>query len=188
MQRRKWTGSRRSARWTCGVAIGLLLLAPVIAFGGHERAAGSQRVIVPAGATMAAPAGGLPLRGRSLIDAPSSLIGQGGATRLNFSGALSVRNASGVHPLAIERIDYRNGAGDSIEAYVSEPIVLRPYASLQIVVAQDDLRGGPGASFTIDWSAPEGGDEPQIEAFLASFIGTQSYSFTTVGRRVTRPQ
>ena len=36
--------------------------------------------------------------------------------------------------------------------------------------------------------ALEGGDTPQIEAFLASFIGNQSYSFTTVGRRVTRPQ
>lgn len=187
MQRRKWTDCRRPASWTHGAAFGLMLLAPVGALGGHERAAGSQRVIVPAGATIAAPASGLPMRARSLIDAPSSLIGQGGATRLNFSGALSVRNASGLHPLAIERIDYRNGAGELIEAYVSAPIVLRPYASLQIVVAQDDLRGGPGASFTIDWSGPEGGDEPQIEAFLASFIGTQSYSFTTLGRRVTRP-
>lgn len=188
MQRRKWTGSRRLARWTRGVATGLLLLAPVVAFGANDGAALSRRVIVPGGATMAAPAARFPLHARSLVSAPSSLIGQGGATRLNFSGALSVHNASGVHPLAIERIDYRNGAGELIETYVSEPIVLRPYASLQIVVAQDDLRGGPGASFTIDWSAPEGGDAPQIEAFLASFIGTQSYSFTTVGRRVTRPQ
>jgi hypothetical protein len=188
MQRRKWTGSRPSGLMTPGVALGLLLIAPMGAFGAHERAAASQRLIVPNDATMAGPAGGLPLRGRSLVSAPSSLIGQGGATRLNFSGALSVRNASGSHPLAIERIDYRNGSGELVEAYVSTPIVLRPYASLQIVVAQDDLRGGPGASFTIDWSAPEDGDAPQIEAFLASFIGTQSYSFTTLGRRVARPQ
>lgn len=152
------------------------------------RPAQAQRVVVSPDATLAAPAPKPAVAGRTLVTAPSALVGQGGATRLNFSGALSIHNASAIHPLTIERIDYRNDSGALIEDYLDAPIILKPYASLQIVIAQDDMRGGPGASFTIDWATPQGADEPLVEAFIASFIGTHSYSFTTASRRVARPQ
>ena len=147
-----------------------------------------QQIVVSPEATTDAPAPNPAVNGRTFIAAPSSLVGQGGATRLNFSGALSIHNASGLHALTIEKIDYRNDAGVLIENYLDAPITLKPYASMQVVIAQHDMRGGPGASFTIDWTTPQGADEPTVEAFVASFIGTQSYSFTTAGRRVARPR
>lgn len=138
----------------------------------------------------AAPAPGqkLPNLGRSFVVLHSTLVGQGGVTRLNFSGALSIHNASATHVLAVEKIDYRSGAGQIVESYVSEPIYLKPYGSVQVVIAQDDVRGGVGASFTVDWATPAGADEPEIEAVMASFVGTRSYSFLSPGRRVSRPQ
>ena len=161
------------------------LLAPLDA---GARPAARQQVVVSPDATLPAPDAKPAVSGRSLVTAPSALVGQGGVTKLNFSGALSIHNASASQALTIEKIDYRNDAGALIESYLDAPVTLKPYASLQVVIAQDDMRGGPGASFTIDWATPAGADEPVVEAFIASFVGTHSYSFTTAGRRVTRPQ
>lgn len=152
------------------------------------RPAQPLRIVVSPEATVAAPEARPITNGRTLVTAPSALVGQGGVTRLNFSGALSIHNASATHALTIEKIDYRNDSGALIENYLEAPVTLKPYASMQVVIAQDDMRGGPGASFTIDWTTPPGADEPLVEAFMASFIGTHSYSFTTAGRRVARPQ
>ena len=116
------------------------------------RSPSAQPVIVSPDATTSAPAEKLGLRGRTLIPLHSTLIGQGGVTRLNFSGALSIHNASATNVLAIEKIEYRSGSGQLIESYLNEPIYLKPYASLQVIIAQDDVRGGTGASFTVDWS------------------------------------
>ncbi len=145
-------------------------------------------VIVSPGATIAAPEQKPASRGRTFVPLHSTLIGQGGFTRLNFSGALSIHNASATNTLAVEKIEYRDGAGKVIEAYVDEPIYLRPYGSMQIIVAQEDVRAGVGASFTVDWAIPPGSDEPTIEAVMASFVGTRSFSFLSPGRRVARPE
>lgn len=145
-------------------------------------------VNIPAGAAATAPEQKLTNKGRAFVPLHSTLIGQGGVTRLNFSGALSIHNSSATNVLAVERIDYRSGAGEVVETYVSEPIYLKPYASMQVAIAQDDVRAGVGASFTVDWSAPAGADEPVVEAAMASFVGTHSYSFLSPGRRVARPQ
>ena len=161
------------------------LLAPLDA---GARPAARQQVVVSPDATLPAPDAKPAVSGRSLVTAPSALVGQGGVTKLNFSGALSINNASASQAPTIEKIDYRNDAGALIESYLDAPVTLKPYASLQVVIAQDDMRGGPGASFTIDWATPAGADEPVVEAFIASFVGTHSYSFTTASRRVTRPQ
>lgn len=154
----------------------------------HARGKEPQDVIISPEATAPAPEQKLTNRGRTFVPLHSTLIGHGGVTRLNFSGTLSIHNASATYVLAIDKVEYRSGGGDIIETYVSEPIYLKPYGSVQIAIAQNDVRAGVGASFTVDWSTPAGGDEPVIEAAMASFVGTHSYSFLTPGRRVSRPQ
>lgn len=148
----------------------------------------AQPVIVSPDATTSAPAERLAIRGRTFIPLHSTLIGQGGVTRLNFSGALSVHNASATNILAIDKIEYRSGSGQLIESYLTEPLYLKPYASLQVIIAQDDVRGGTGASFTVDWSNVEGSDEPLIEAVMTAYTGPHSYAILSPGRRVSRPQ
>ncbi|QGM96044.1 DUF3124 domain-containing protein [Methylocystis parvus] len=167
------------------LALGLLLALPSAA---RARDKEASAVNMPAGAAASAPEQKLANKGRTFVPLHSTLIGHGGVTRLNFSGTLSIHNASGTNVLAIDRIDYRSGAGDVVETYVSEPLYLKPYASMQIAVAQDDVRAGVGASFTVDWSTPAGSDDPVVEAAMASFVGTHSYSFLSSGRRVARPQ
>ncbi len=143
-------------------------------------------VVVNPEATSAAPEQKLPNLGRTFVPLHSTLLGQGGVTRLNFSGTLSIHNTSSANVLAIQQIDYRGGAGQLVESYLREPIYLKPYGSLQVTIAQDDVRAGVGASFTVDWATPTGSDEPAIDAVMASFVGTRSYSFLSPGRRVSR--
>ncbi len=164
-----------------GVVLALLAIAPAAA---KDRDA----VIVNPEAQTPAPEQKLGTRGRTFVPLHSTLIGQGGVTRLNFSGALSIHNASATNVLAVDKVEYRSGSGEVVETYVAAPIYLKPYASMQIAIAQEDVRAGVGASFTVDWSTPAGADDPIIEAMMASFVGTHSYSFLTPGRRVSRPQ
>lgn len=165
----------------------MIALAPAAAGQARDRER-APSVIVGAEATAPAPDPKPASPGRTFVPLHSTLIGQGGVTHLNFSGALSIHNASATQVLAVEKIDYRSGAGQVVESYLSEPVYLKPYASMQVVIAQDDVRAGVGASFTVDWATPPGADEPLVEAVMASFVGTRSYSFLSPGRRVSRPQ
>lgn len=122
-----------------------------------------------------------------LCPAPFDRDRRGGRTRLNFSGLLSIHNASHRHLLVIDAIEYRDQAGRVVERSLAQPVALKPFASMQVVIAQEDVRGGIGASFIVDWSSPETIDEPVVEAVMIAVHGTQGYSFVSPGRRVTRP-
>jgi hypothetical protein len=110
-----------------------------------------------------------------------------GKTRLDLSVTLSIHNTSEKGVLVIERIEYFNAAGKPIDKYSPRTIALKPYAAIQIVVPQDDIRGGLGGNFIVDWSSPEMIDEPIVEAVMIGGPGTQGYSFVSAGRKVTRP-
>lgn len=124
--------------------------------------------------------------GRTFVALHSTLVGQGGMKYLNFSGALSIHNVSASNPLVIEKIDYRDGAGRIVETYATKPLALQPFASLQVLIAQDDVRGGTGASFTVDWAIADSAEEPVIEALMTATAGTQGFSLLSQGRRIAR--
>ena len=117
----------------------------------------------------------------------STVIAGGGRTRLNFSGSLSVHNTSASHVLVIDAIEFYDASGRLVQAYVSQPIGLRPFASMQVPIAQEDIRGGIGPGFVVDWSSFDPSEEPAIEAVMIANQGTQGYSFVSPGRRITRP-
>jgi hypothetical protein len=127
------------------------------------------------------------LRGRVYVPAHSSLLVREGNTRLDLSVTLSIHNTSEKGTLVIERIDYFNVAGRLIDKYLPRMIALKPYGAIQIVVPEQDIRGGLGANFVVDWSSPQTIDEPIIEAVMIGGRGTQGHTFVSVGRKVSRP-
>jgi hypothetical protein len=133
------------------------------------------------------PSGPSILRGRVYVPAYSSLLVGSGKNRLDLSVTLSIHNTSEKGTLVIERIDYFNVAGQLIDKYLPRTIALKPYGAIEIVVPQEDIRGGLGANFIVDWSSPETIDEPIIEAIMIGGPGVQGYSFISVGRKVSRP-
>lgn len=167
------------SRW---VAAGLLIwMSPALA-----RSAGETAHIVASSGTIPVPAEKLAHRGRSFIPLHSTVIAESGRTRLNFSGTLSIHNTSASDVLVVEAIDYYSDAGERVQRVISEPVALRPLASLQVVVPQRDLRGGTGASFLVDWQTANG-YEPAIEAVMITSLGTAGFSFVSQARSVPRP-
>jgi hypothetical protein len=166
--------------WAIGVVMaGLLACGQVCAQGE------TPRTLAPyAAALMPLPAQPLAEKGRTYVPVYSSVMAMSGRTRIDFSVTLSVHNTSAKEPLILRRLDYFNTAGVLIEAYLERPVAIRPFGTVQINVPQDDVRGGLGGNFVVDWEASGAANEPIIEAVMLSSIGTQGYSVLSVGRRV----
>jgi hypothetical protein len=66
----------------------------------------------------------------------------------------------------------------------ARPIAVRPYGTVEVFIAADDVRGGTGANFLVGWAAPRPIAEPVIEAVMIGSVGTSGFSFATQGRGV----
>ena len=126
----------------------------------------------------------LTVRGTVYVPAYSDIRIMGGRTRMDLAATLSIHNTSSDKPLVIERIDYFDTAGALVQSYLGEPIALRPFATVQVFVAEDDRRGGTGANFAVTWAANGPITEPAIEAILIGGVGTRGFSIVSPGRPV----
>jgi hypothetical protein len=114
----------------------------------------------------------------------SSVAMTPGKIRADFSVTLSVHNASDTRPLVLKRISYFDTAGAQVEAYLPEPVALKPYATVEIFVATKDVRGGTGANFVVEWGATGEIAEPVVEALMVGSLGSGHYAFISQGRPI----
>lgn len=176
-------------RIATGIVAALLALGPTSMARGEEAATSGATAAVIAtfgDALQPGPASLSGIHGRTYVPVYSSVMALGGTTRIDFSVTLSIHNGSATRPISIERIDYYDTAGKLVEEHLREPVAIRPYGTIQVVVGQPDTRGGLGANFIVDWTSPTASIEPIIEAVMLSSHGSQGYSFLSVGRKVER--
>jgi len=95
----------------------------------------------------------LAVSGGFYVPAYSSVAMSQGKLRVDFSVTLSIHNASESQPLVLKRIAYFDTAGKMIESYLKSPVALKPLATVSAVIPTDDVRGGMGANFVVDWAA-----------------------------------
>jgi Protein of unknown function (DUF3124) len=107
-----------------------------------------------------------------------------GRVRADFSVTLSVHNTSESSPLILKRINYFDTSGALVQAYLKEPVALKPFATVEIFIAVNDVRGGTGANFIVDWAATGEIAEPVVEALMVGGIGSGHYAFISQGRPV----
>lgn len=124
----------------------------------------------------------LAVSGGFYVPAYSSVAMSQGKLRVDFSVTLSVHNASETQPLVVKRIAYFDTAGKEVENYLKAPVALRPLATVSIFVPTDDLRGGTGANFLVDWAATGEIAEPVVEALMVGGIANAHYAFISQGR------
>ena len=122
------------------------------------------------------------LRHSVYVPAYSSLAGAGGQARLDLAVTLSLRNTSATLPLVVERIDYYDTAGKLVEHYVPTAVAIRPLGTIEILIPTDDIRGGSGANFVVEWGATRPISEPVIEAVMVGTSGNRGFAFTSSGR------
>jgi hypothetical protein len=138
---------------------------------------GSSLAEVPADAR-------LTVRGTVYVPAYASIRTVEGRARVDLATTLSIHNTSRNRPLILERIDYHNTEGALIQAYLAKPVALKPFGTVEMFVASDDIRGGTGANFVVEWAAQGAMSEPVIETVMIGAVGTTSYSFVSQGRSV----
>ncbi|MDF0492293.1 DUF3124 domain-containing protein [Bradyrhizobium yuanmingense] len=124
----------------------------------------------------------LAVSGGFYVPAYSSVALSQGKLRVDFSVTLSVHNASETQPLVIKRIAYFDTAGKQVESFLKTPVALRPLATVSIFIPTDDVRGGTGANFLVDWAATGEIAESVVEALMVGGVANAHYAFISQGR------
>ena len=101
---------------------------------------------------------------------------------VNLTVTLSIRNTDLGHPITVTAVCKYNTAGQLVETYLEEPVLLTSLASTHFVVKGTDTRGGVGASFIVKWRSDERVNQPIVEAVMITRISQQGLSFVTHGR------
>lgn len=124
----------------------------------------------------------LAVSGGFYVPAYSSVAMSQGKLRVDFSVTLSVHNASETQALVVRRIAYFDTAGKQVETYLKAPIAVKPLATISIFIPTDDVRGGTGANFIVDWAATGEIAEPAVEALMVGGVANAHYAFISQGR------
>jgi hypothetical protein len=103
---------------------------------------------------------------------------------VNLAVTASVRNVSARYPLVLNFVRYYDSDGKQIREYVGSPSELAPLATVEFVIQRNDVAGGPGANFLVQWAGAPEIDEPIIEAVMIGVSGNAGFSFTSPGRTV----
>src|SRR5690348_11435647 len=100
-------------------------------------------------------AGELSTKGTIYVPAYSRVYGaaSGANKQISLSTTLRIDNTSSTKPLVIERIEYFETSGKLVQSYLKEPLALRPFGTIEIVIPAEDARGGVAANFIVDWAA-----------------------------------
>src|SRR5215813_1678694 len=98
--------------------------------------------------------GSLSVKGTVYVPAYSRIYGAAGGTRrqLELTTTLRIDNTSATKPLVIEGIEYYDTAGKLVQSYLSDPVALRPFGSVEIVIPAEDTRGGAASNFIVAWA------------------------------------
>jgi len=123
-------------------------------------------------------------KGTFYVPAFSSLRVAAGKTRVDFAVTLSIHNASESDPLVLHRIDYFDTSGTLVQHYITQPIALKPFGTVEVFIPAEDIRGGTGANFIVGWAAAGPIAEPVVETVMLGNIGTAGFSFTSAGRAI----
>ena len=130
------------------------------------------------------PTQALTVGGGIYVPAYSSVSIVQGRVRADFSVTLSMHNASQDKPLVLKRVAYFDTSGQLVQDYLQKPIALKPFGAVEIFISQNDVRGGTGANFLVEWGAVGQIAEPVVEALMVGGIGAGHYAFISQGRPI----
>lgn len=104
-----------------------------------------------------------------------------GRSRINLSISLNIRNTDPNNSLIISYVDYYNSEGKLSKKFLQNPVKLKPMATVDYYIAQQDTIGGSGANFFVEWVSDTTIFEPVIEALMVGALGNQAFSWKSEG-------
>lgn len=114
----------------------------------------------------------------------SSIYNQYEENLLHMTAILSIRNISPKSEIIIKRIEYYDTNGKLIKKYIDKPFSLGKMSSKDFVIEENELEGGTGANFLVEWDSKQKVSTPIIEAIMLGNLGTKGFSFTSRGKEV----
>lgn len=94
---------------------------------------------------------------------------------------LSVRNTSRDQEITINAVQYFNTKGKMVRSYLEKPVRLPAMGTTEILVDREDVTGGSGANFLVQWSAQTAVTEPLVEAVMIDTRSQPGVSFVRRG-------
>jgi hypothetical protein len=94
---------------------------------------------------------------------------------------LSIRNTDTSEPVVLSSVRYFDTKGVLVKDYLHQPLALAPLESTEFLVEKQDISGGSGANFVVEWAADTVVNEPIIEAVMIGFKGSNSISLIRAG-------
>ncbi len=101
---------------------------------------------------------------------------------IDLSATLSIRNTDLTNSIIITAVRYYDTKGQLLRHEIQSPVELRSLASTDFFIAANDISGGAGANFIVEWVAQTMVDEPIIEAVMISTSSAQGISFISPGK------
>lgn len=94
---------------------------------------------------------------------------------------LSIRNTDVRDSLTVTSVRYYDTGGELLETHLPEPRTLEPLETMEVVIQEDDVSGGSGANFIVEWRSDAPVNPPVVETVMISTALGQGVSFTSRG-------
>ncbi|BAQ59733.1 hypothetical protein GM3708_138 [Geminocystis sp. NIES-3708] len=102
----------------------------------------------------------------------------------NLGVTVTFHNIDLDNSIIIKSVKYYDSQGNLIDDYLTSSVILKPLASTNFYIEDNDIRGGIGGNFLIEWVADKKVAKPIAESVMVSTASTQGISFTSQGRIV----
>lgn len=98
----------------------------------------------------------------------SSIYGATGRHEYYLTATLSIRNIGYTDSLFISKIYYYGSNGSLLKKYLDSTVLLKPMASMEIVVPTSEKEGGAGANFVVECMGNNILNEPLIQTVMTT--------------------
>jgi len=110
----------------------------------------------------------------------SHIYGSNGKPHL-LTITLSVRNTSVDQEIVVKSVKYYDTKGREVKSYLEHPLNLAPLETTEFFVEREDVTGGSGANFLVEWLSKQSVSQPAIEAVMADTERQQGIAFVRSG-------
>jgi len=111
----------------------------------------------------------------------SDIYSYNGQNKTLLTATLSIRNTSIRDSLFIEDIIYYDSKGVLVRNYINGTLLLSPLQTIEYVIDHEDVAGGTGANFIVNWGANNPQLKPIFQGIMISTKGQHGLSFVTEG-------
>ena len=122
--------------------------------------------------------------GKSYLSIYSQIYSSSEHKTHNLTAMVSMGNISDTDTIYLLKAEYFDTHGKAIRTYFKIPVFLAPLETTEIIIDENDISGGTGSNFIIEWKTPENCPEPLFEGIMNSTMGQQGLSFTTQSKRI----